>query len=493
MSAPDAVDPTLHHPESRLTGVRRSTSQAFRLISGMVIAALLIYAPFAMGSTQPWAIATLNLGVTVATGCWIISRVLYRSDDSRRRSNLWLIVLLSVVGLCCGWFMVYNASHLFSYTTGYPMGIVQQYPRLPGAWEKRVAMQAMVRMDGLFGAFIVALDLAREPAWRRRWISTIVWTGASIALLGVAQRSGMVTFIASRMSDMEGTYFSTFNYHANAGAYMNLGLALAGPLCLYRFRGGRPTIEKIWSTLLLAAIMIGVLDNTSRGAQAVSALIVAIFSLVGIVRWRADRERTGRRRRHWLIPCTVLLILFLFVGLGMRSATNVRRWRNLPADIATNSSRWQMWHVTRPMVRTAGWMGHGPGSFKMLLPVSPDLTVALYSRWIVQQHIPGMTISMWSMAHNDYLQTMVEYGWLGAIIFGTIVFGGLLCAVLRVAGKLRLSDNLDGCLLLGASTAVFGTLLHATVDFPMQVASVQITLAVLVGICWSSCRWSPRT
>src|SRR5207302_2014599 len=95
-------------------------------------------------------------------------------------------------------------------------------------------------------------------------------------------------------------------------------------------------------------------------------------------------------------------------------------------------------------------------------------------------------------AHNDYLQTIIEWGYLGTVLWGIVFAGGLAGAALQVKGpKLeRLRNDLKsrlgsdpfvlGCLVL----AISGALLHAVVDFPLQIASIELYVAVLLGLCW---------
>lgn len=93
------------------------------------------------------------------------------------------------------------------------------------------------------------------------------------------------------------------------------------------------------------------------------------------------------------------------------------------------------------------------------------------------------------MAHNDYLQTWVEFGWLGLILAGTVLFGGVACALTRIRAKLSDERDPDGFVLLGVTSALLGVIVHALFDFPLQVASIQVTVIVLLGICWSSSKW----
>jgi O-antigen ligase len=101
---------------------------------------------------------------------------------------------------------------------------------------------------------------------------------------------------------------------------------------------------------------------------------------------------------------------------------------------------------------------------------------------------------IWRFLHEDYLQTILEWGWLGSMLWALFFFSGIAVAIrnLLEPGKAVEWRPRYRILLPATILALLGIALHALVDFPFQIASLQLYVAVYLGICWGSTRWEGR-
>jgi hypothetical protein len=102
--------------------------------------------------------------------------------------------------------------------------------------------------------------------------------------------------------------------------------------------------------------------------------------------------------------------------------------------------------------------------------------------------VPGT----WRFLHEDYLQTVLEWGWLGSSLWALLVFGGIATGI-RSYNKYARSEWTPRRRLLEPLViiALVGVALHALVDFPFQIASIQLYVATYLGLCWGSSLWGP--
>jgi hypothetical protein len=73
------------------------------------------------------------------------------------------------------------------------------------------------------------------------------------------------------------------------------------------------------------------------------------------------------------------------------------------------------------------------------------------------------------------------------------LFGGIAVAIrnLRSLGAAKWSSRYRSFLSL-AVLALVALTLHALVDFPLQIASLQLYVATYLGVCWGSSLWDGK-
>ena len=90
------------------------------------------------------------------------------------------------------------------------------------------------------------------------------------------------------------------------------------------------------------------------------------------------------------------------------------------------------------------------------------------------------------MLRHDWttLARLTPDRWLGALFWSVLIFGGIARGVIRYFQK-RTPVSLRW-LLLCSLLALGGTFAQAWIDFPLQIASIQLYVVVLLGICWGT-------
>jgi O-antigen ligase len=154
----------------------------------------------------------------------------------------------------------------------------------------------------------------------------------------------------------------------------------------------------------------------------------------------------------------------------------LNRWR-LRSEHIPNDARWKASRVAVRALPDAGLFGFGPGTFRVVFPV--------YNRSGSDQ-VPGT----WRFLHEDYLQTLLEWGWIGGILWALLFFGGITVGIRSYkrhatrewTPRRRVFQPL-------VIIALIGVALHALVDFPVQIESIQLYVATYLGLCWGSMLW----
>ena len=425
----------------------------------------LVYAPWAYGCTRPWTISVLNVLLASVVALWLAGSLLER----RLPQVPLLAVATSGSLLALGWLMALNAHYFYDPELLQFVPVSSPVASAPGATDGPAAREMMLRVTTLIGAFLFAIDLFQERIWRRRFAWTVVVTGASLIALGLMQRILGAPMIFWGPSRDTMHFFATYLYHGNAGAFINLVLPLMALWTLRSFREpGQHGARAVCVPALLITIA-GAFVNVSKAAMSITFGLLVVIALLQLPRfWQLLAERNGARMLLGLVFVAGALTVLVFAG-GWEVGWN--RWANLP-KILRDNPRDVAVAVAWKMSADAGWFGFGPGTFPAAFP---------HYTGEAGQRIGGV----WRYLHQDYLQTVIEWGRLGAAAWGLLIFGGTGLALWHGTKKgAPLSEARP--LYLAAALALAATALHALVDFPFQIASLQLYILSFAALGWST-------
>ncbi len=430
--------------------------------------AILVYAPWAYGCTPRPAWEALEILLFAASSLWFLG---WTVRDDRPAIHP-VSVALAYLLLLQGWFMAANArfhhdmeKHAFNPVT----------PLLswaPGTVDAEASITTMLRITALLMAFFVASDMAARPRWRQRIWWTAGLTGLSIILLGLLQKATDAQMIFWEYRNTTSQFFATYYYHGNAGSYINLVFPLvAGLAVLFICDRNAHARRALWiatAFLFMAAAAV----NFSRSGQVITFLLLIVWLFVAANELRTPGLLPGRALTVAYVGIAAAALAGLIIFSGWQRA--FEKWKILQEQVNGENPRLLALRAIRRMIPDAGWWGFGPGTFELAFPH-------------YTQSLNRAIAGIWRYAHNDYLQTILEWGWIGAALWAVFIFGGL--AKCFAARGLPRADRL---LLIGAGLALTGAAVHALIEFPFQIASLQLYIVTYLAMGWGSGKWLIR-
>ncbi len=427
---------------------------------------IVIYAPWAYGSTRAWASDILNYQLIVLNVCFLLSLVCRRKLP--RMPVLAALILAGLLGV--GWWMTFNVYAIYDPKNFSLTPLTPLAEGWPGTRDQAISFQRVLMLTGFFGAFCVACDMLENTLWRNRLWVTMALVGLSLAMFGLSQRilgAPAIFWIRDEYATT-GLFFSTYLYHANAGAFINLVLPLIFGRAILAFLNSSGHGLKAFWCLAFFVTTTAAFVNLSRAAMSITVGLVVLMVLWLTLEWR--KRRSYRKWEMVLGVGAMLVAVVIFAvcfGLDVMSA----RWINNPQDIISNPRYLTYEAIIRYGLPAAGWQGFGPGTFQIVFPY-------------FSQYYGDQIRGFWRDAHQDYLQTLIEWGWVGSAFWASWIFGGFSLGLGRLLQNYsRLSPEhriLLGSILL-ALASIF---VHALVDFPLQVPSLQLYVSLLLAFAW---------
>ena len=316
----------------------------------------------------------------------------------------------------------------------------------------------------------------------QRLFAVVAINGALLAIVGILQKVTGATGIlwGAVKANTSGLFFSTIIYKNHAGAYLNLVLMLGVAMLYWHFTRAERRMDRSSPAPLYAFLAVilglGVLLTQSRAATILLLLFTVVAFTGFIIRSTLYRDEA---RSSWAI--LVLCAIFaLFVGLGsyfLNAGQAFGRLGKLLRDGREDSSVFTRTLARKATLEMAGdrpLTGWGAGSFRHYFPVYqrayPEIRDVPWN--------PSVKLR-WSYAHNDYVQLLAEYGFIGAAFFLTLLAGGVRHLVRH---RVWLRPHIMFVLLALVVTAA-----HAWVDFPSHNPAILVLWWAAAAI---ACRWA---
>ncbi|MGC1323546.1 MAG: O-antigen ligase family protein [Candidatus Udaeobacter sp.] len=446
----------------------------FRSASRWIFFGALVYAPWAYGATTSESIQITNWVLLAALVLWAVELLVSRRAPRFPR----LLFFLTAALICVGGWMVFNAKSVYDSDFAVFVPLHNFAPPVAGSVDYPISVAWMIRGAWILGIILFVADLSQSNRWLLRLWYVIGLVGGSIAFLGLLQKATGAQAIfwqqpPANLGLRVSTSFATYFYHGNAGAFLNLVWPLSAGLVIRAFASGsHPWMRAMWTSVFLITIA-AVLANTSRMAQLIALLLLVVIC----VQFGPSllRKLSGGKSVAFAGALAIGLAL-IALAQAVHLEQPLKRWQTESQRISTDA-RWRASRVAMRAVPNAGLCGFGPGTFRVVFPT--------YNRTGSDQ-VPGT----WRFLHEDYLQTLLEWGWIGGILWALLFFGGITVGIRSYKEHARREWTPRRRVLQPlVIIALMGVALHALVDFPVQIESIQLYVATYLGLCWGSMLW----
>jgi O-antigen ligase len=443
--------PAIFHPvtiSSRIAGA-----------SAFFLAAALFYAPLAYGCTRPEMWPAL-FGLLIAS---IVTGVISFAADRRWPAIPRLVLVCIAAILLQGWWMTWNPVFISAVSAN--GGLVDT--TLENI--RRMSFDSMAVTSLLLGSFVVLCELFGDANLRRFVLLAAAISGVLISVIGIVLKltgEPLMSYLW-KPADIDWNDFAFYRYHGNAGAFLNLVWPL---ILVFTRRAYSPAVvhaRKIAWTLSSLACAGALLLNASKASLVIGLLILPW----PFATWLA---RLKPRTLLFLGAATLLHIAGgLFASSLLAQEAAFQRLTEVSAVTTSFDGRWAAYQQYVNALPAAGFFGLGPGLFPLAFPYQAS-------------PLGNSSVGLREYAHEDYLQTVLEWGFLGTFWWVLLVAGGLYRAIRTYARRELFSSKTDRHLVLAGILGVCGTLAQALIDFPLQVPSIRLFFLVLLALCWAS-------
>ena len=358
-----------------------------------------------------------------------------------------------------------------------------------GTIDQATSVQAMISISTALMVLLLTMDFASERAGRFVLALAVTAAGFTTSVAGLWLHSPAELMSLWEVKHVPDFVFGLFWYHGNTASFLNLSWPVGVWLCLVMLHQGMRTFrQQMMISFLVVAVMvqiIAVFANVSKMGHLLLILEMLLLVGAGLFVWKPDLTALpfGKGRLVLLI-CSGLCLLV--VGAWMSGAgAGLERWNIFATRHFDDPARRHAALMAVHIGLDYGWTGTGPGTFEWVSAHYSTLD-------------PTLQDGRWRHAHNDYTEFFAEWGWSGVIMMILLlVFPGRrwLGSLGEVFSK-KHNHSMSFQRRSGqicCSVAIVSVLIHAVVDFPLQIDAIRHLFAALLGMVLAMTSSSSRS
>ena len=438
-----------------------------------LLVSLLLFTPLAFGTVETWAISILELGCLAMAATWLLGFAI-GGEGVRLRFPLGIPMFLFTALV-----FAQILPHIFGITSSLDSESAWQKLATTNFFLTKTAFLKVLCYVALYACLVNTITSRRQIV---RVLIVVVLIGFGVSFLGLLQRISGTRKVFWLIPARGSRFMAAFINENHFAGYMELVIPLAIAFMLRQLLRIR---ESGWRGILASedlhkAILFGFLAILMIVSVAISqsrgGLIGLVGSLVAIAILLLSRRL--HRRRAWVIVPLLTLSFLTLVWLGLSDL--LKTWGTF-GDIPADSSfkrRLEISEQTWKASQDYPVWGSGLGTFETVYPAYGTLGY----RQITRDR--GRLITA-PHAENDYVQTLLEVGWVG---FGICLVGLVLFFVIAIRTYLTRHRRSISMPAMGAAASVFAICVHSVCDFNLRIDANVFLLVTIVAMVVSLSR-----
>ena len=435
---------------------------------------ILIFSPVPFGSVEPWARLILQLQAFLLFVLWLLWSMYSDTNPNLNIKNY--LPLLTFVLICLfqiiplpefilatlskNSFEIWEKNQTILASIGFAsessMFTISLYPH--ATWEETLLLLSYIA----FG-FVVSRMFTTEGQIKTLLIPVF---GVSIfeAAYGIYQY-----LVNSSIGTATGFATGTFVNHNHFAGFLEMSIPLALGYVLYlgewHDKKSKPFIKDLVSSdnfqkqiliLFLLAMMLLVIFLSGSRMGIFSTLLSLVFFYLAYSGFRKSGVK-----KAWMIFFVLAVALIYGLWIGLYSV--FERFLKVEVDAPV---RTLVWKDMLSIIKDFPLFGTGFGTFSYVYP--------LYKKYMEAPLV-------YTYAHNDYLQLIIETGILGFFSITTALTLFLFSRVRNLGRFSQKENNFRFFLSLGALSGIVSSLIHNLADFNLHIPSNALYFAFLIG------------